>query len=159
MPTAPFDATKSLYAGRSIISFTPSGGAAKVFESIKVTHKDNRKYTYVKRPDSAGVLRPVRGVCVEGAEEFIYTVDEAKRLLSDLFSGSLTGIVNGVATIWEPDPSDTGGNVALKSETGFSCQLVRDADVTFGDGKVTDAQIKICSLKTGDVTWTADGAS
>lgn len=159
MPTAAFDVTKSVYAGRSVISFTPTGGAAKVFESIKVDYKDDSEYAYVYRPDSLGVQRPVRKVKTKGGEHFTYMVDEAKRLLSDLFSSSLSGIVQGTAIIYEPDPTDTGGNVALKSES-FACALVLNNGLGFGDGKVTTAEIDIQSLKaSGSVTWTADGGS
>lgn len=134
-------------------SFTP----VYVFESRKLDYKDGREYKTLERPDSAGVLRVARKVCTKGAEEFVYEIDEAKRLLTDLFGGKLAGLATGTATIWEPDSDDASGKVALKSETDFSCDLVRDGDLKFGDGDFTKAQIKIASRKAGDVTWTVDG--
>lgn len=128
-----------------------------VFESRKLSHKDNREFKMIERPDSAGVLRVVRKVCTKGAEEFIYELDEAKRLPSELFQGALSGIREGTATIWEPDPSDATGKAALKSDEDFSCDITRDGDANFGDGDFTKVQIKIASRKSGDVLFTVDG--
>lgn len=158
MPSAPFDTTKSLFNGRSVIAFTPTGGSVVTFESIKLDHKLEQEFQHIVRPDSLGVQRRVRSVLTKHFESFVYQVDEAKRLLSDLFSSSLSGIVSGTVQIWEPDPSDTGGKVALKSES-FACTLQRDGDLKFGDGDFTKAQIAIISNKTGAVTWTADASS
>lgn len=130
-----------------------------VFESRKLDHKDNREFKTIERPDTNGVLRPVRKVCVKGAEEFMYELDEAKRLVTDLFSGALSGIKEGTATIWEPDPSDASGKVALKSDTDFSCDITRDGDIKFGDSDFTKVQIKISSRKSGDVLFTADATA
>lgn len=155
LPTAPFDAAKSLFSGLSIIKIT-IGEDDFVFESRKLGHKDNREYKMIERPDAKGVLRVVRKVCVKGAEEFIYEADEAKRLVTDLFAGSLSGLIEGATVqIWNPDPSDATGKVSLSSEA-FSADIVREGDWTAGDGDFTKPQIKISSRKAGDVTWTVD---
>lgn len=155
LPSAAFDATKSIYAGKSIIQLK-IGASTLVFESTKLGHKDNREYKTIDRPDANGVVRPVRRVCIKGAEEFTYMLDEAKRLVDDLFSGSLSGLVTGTATIWEPDPADASGAVALKSQDDFACNITRDGDLNFGDGDFTKVAIKISSLVAGDVTFDAD---
>jgi hypothetical protein len=136
-------------------SFTP----VLVFESRKLDHKDNREFKTIERPDSNGVNRVVRKICIKGAEEFIYELDEGKRLVTEIFSGALSGIKEGTATIWEPDPSDATGKVALKSDTDFACDVTRDGDLKFGDGDATKAQIKLSSRKQGDVIFTADAAA
>lgn len=128
-----------------------------IFESRKLTHRDNREFKTIERPDAQGVLRTVRKVCVKGAEEFIYEVDEAKRLVTEIFQGALSGIREGTATIWEPDPSDATGKVALKSDTDFAVDITREGDGNFGDGDFTKLQLKLSSRKNGDVLWTADG--
>jgi hypothetical protein len=128
-----------------------------VFESMKIEHKDGRKYAELKRPDTNGIQRVVRKVCVEGAEQFTFVVDEVKRAVNELFSGSLTGIASGTATIWEPDPTDATGNVALKSAVDFSCTIQREGNFSAGDGKISTIQVTLSSLQSGDITWTTDG--
>ena len=232
LPTAPFDVTKSLYAGLSVIqlkllpaftgvtgatdtltflaahnltvgqqlqynsgtgftgltastgyfvvavpstttakiSATPGGAAiavgtstagvfqpVSVFETRKLSHKDNRQFKTIDRPDAKGVVRPARKFVISGAETFMYEVDEAKRLVSEIFQGALSGIREGTCTIWEPDPTDASGKVALKSDTDFACDITRDGDMNFGDGDATKCQLAINSRKTGDVLFTVDG--
>lgn len=130
-----------------------------VFESRKLSHKDNREFKMIERPDAKGVLRVVRKVCVKGAEEFTYEVDEAKRLVTEIFQGALSGIREGTATIWEPDPADAAGKTALKSDVDFSCDITREGDLNFGDGDFTKAQLKLSSRKAGDVIFVADGVA
>lgn len=154
LPTAAFDATKSIYAGKSVIQLK-IGASTVVFESTKLSHKDNREFKMIERPDANGVLRVVRKVCTKGAEVFTYQLDEAKRLVDDLFSGALSGIVTATATIWEPDPSDASGTVALKSEDDFACDITRPDDLNFGED-FTKVGIAISSHKAGDVTFTTD---
>lgn len=158
VPTAPFDIAKSIYAGRSVIQLK-IGESTVTFESIKLEHADNREFKTIERPDANGVMRPVRRVCVKGAEEFTYMLDEAKRLVTDLFSGALSGIVAATATIWEPDPSDATGKVALKSEADFPCDVMRAENLKFGDGDFSKVGIKIASKKAGDVQWTPDATA
>ncbi len=151
-------------AGGAAVDITADGTVGvfqpvSVFESRKLSHKDNREFKEIQRPDSKGVLRTVRKVCVKGSEEFTYEVDEAKRLVSEIFQGALSGIREGTCTIWEPDPSDATNKVALKSDTDFACDITRDGDLGFGDGDASKAMLKITSLKSGDVLWTVDGAA
>ncbi len=234
LPTAPFDVTKSLYAGLSVlqlkllpaftgvtgatdtltflathnltvgqqlqynsgtgftgltagngyfvvavptnttakISATPGGAAiavgtstagvfqpVSVFETRKLTHKDNRQFRTIDRPDAKGVVRPVRKITVSGAESFVYECDEAKRLAAEIFQGALSGVREGTATIWEPDPTDASGKVALKSDVDFACDITRDGDLNFGDGDATKAMISINSRKAGDVNFAVDGTA
>ena len=130
-----------------------------VFESRKLAHKDNREFKTIDRPDTNGVLRVARKAVIKGAEQFVYESDEAKRLVTEIFNGALSGLREGKATIWEPDPSDATGTVALKSDTDFACDITREGDITFGDGDFTRAQIVISSRKSGDVLFTADAAA
>ena len=155
LPTAPFDAAKSLFAGLSIIEFTPTGGEAVVFESRLLTSKIEQEEKSIERPDAKGVLRKVRTVLTKQVESFTFEVDELKRILP-IFGGSLGGRVTGVATFWLPDPNDAAGKVAMKSEVGFACTVTRDGDVKFGDSDFSKATIKIESNKAGAITWTAD---
>ena len=152
----------STLGGTPITVGTSTAGVlnpCSVFESVKLEHKDGRKYAELKRCDSVGIQRVVRKVCIEGAEEFTYQVDEIKRMINELFSGALTGIVTGTATIWEPDPQDATGFVAMKSETDFACTVNREGNFILGDGKISTAAITISSLKPGDVAWTTDATA
>ncbi|MGH8021327.1 MAG: hypothetical protein ACREIA_24205 [Opitutaceae bacterium] len=154
LPTAPFDAAKSLFSGLNIIEFTPTGGSKLTFESKKLDHQYAPEYFEHKRPDASGVLRIARKVLVGSTESWMYEVDEAKRLL-DLFSNSLAGIVDGVCTLWQPDPSDASGKVAMKSAE-FACTVEREGDLAGGNSALSIAQIKITSKKLGPVTFTKD---
>lgn len=155
LPTAPFDIAKSIFAGLSVVQIKIAE-QTYAFETTKVVHKDGREYGTIVRPDAKGVQRPVRRFVTKGAEVFSFSVDEAKRLVSDLFGGGLSGLTGATATIWEPDPNDATGKVALKSEVDFPCDVTRDGDLTFGDNNATTTTIAITSLKAGDVAWTAD---
>lgn len=157
IPTSPFDATKSIYAGLSVIDFTPAGGSSTVFESRLLDISLDETEQNIKRPDANGVLRSVRTVVTESTESMTFEVDEAKRLATDLFGGALTGRVTGVATIWVPDPDDDTGKVALKSEVGFPCTISVEGNIKFGDGDFTKVQLKLVSNKQGAITWTVDG--
>lgn len=148
--------------GGAVIDITVDGTVGifqpvSIFESRKLGHKDNREFKSLPRPDAAGINRTVRKVCVAGSEEFTYEVDEAKRLVSEIFQGALSGIRLGTATIWEPDPEDASGKVALKSDTDFPCDITREGDLNFGDSDFTKAMLKISSRKLGDVLWAVDG--
>lgn len=162
VPTSTTAKLSATLGGAAITVGTSSAGSftpVSVFETKKVTHKDNREFKVIERPDGKGVLRPVRKICVKGAESFIYEVDEAKRPVTELFGGALSGIKDGTATLWEPDPSDAAGKVALKSDVDFPCDITRDGDETFGDGDATRVQISINSRKAGDVIFAVDGTS
>jgi len=146
--------------GAAIAVGTSSAGVLQpvsVFETRKVDHKDNRQFKTIDRPDVLGVVRPARKFTISGAESFIYELDEAKRLVAEIFQGALSGIREGTCTIWEPDPTDASGKVALKSDADFACDITRDGDLKFGDGDATKAQIAINSRKAGDVIFTVDG--
>ena len=155
LPTSPFDAAKSIFAGLSVIKFTPTNGQEIVFESRLLNSKNDQEIKDISRPDTAGVLRKVRTVLSKAQESFIFEMDEAKRLL-DLFGGALAGRVTGVCTLYLPDPDDESGKVALKSEEDFPCVITRDGDVKFGDADFTKASITIESTKAGAIAWTAD---
>lgn len=134
-------------------SFTP----VSVFESKKLGHKDNRVFSKIDRPDAKGALRPARKWVKEGAESFVFEVDELKRVPAELFDGALSGIKEGTCTIWKPDPDDASGKVALKSDTDFKCDITRDGDLNFED--VNTASISINSRKAGDVQFTPDATA
>ncbi|MGH8021328.1 MAG: hypothetical protein ACREIA_24210 [Opitutaceae bacterium] len=234
LPTAPFDTTKSLFAGLNVIQFEPDSGAlsavtaeadddiftktahgladgdivvfasgtgftgitagtnyyvrdktddtfklaataagaaiditvdgsagvfrpTEIFESKKLDHQYAPEYFEHKRPDAKGVQRIARKILVGSTESWMHEVDEAKRLL-DLFSNSLAGIVDGIATLWQPDPDDGAGEVALKSER-FACTIEREGDLAGGSSSLSIAQIKITSKKLGPVTFTADATA
>jgi hypothetical protein len=148
--------------GSAISVGTSSAGVfqpVSVFESRKLAHKDSREFKTIDRPDAQGILRPVRKVCIKGAEEFTYELEEPKRLVTELFGGALSGFREGTATIWEPDPADASGKVALKSESDFACDVTREGDLTFGDSDFSRATIRIASRKSGDVLWTVDATA
>lgn len=155
LPSSTFDPAKSIFAGLSIIQFTPSGGSAIVFESRLLDNELEQEEKSIELPDAAGVLRKVRTVLSKQQESFKFELVEAKRLL-DIFGNALAGRKVGVATIYIPDPDDASGKVALKSETGFACTVIRDGGVKFGDADFTKATIKIESNKKGAITWTPD---
>lgn len=156
LPTSPFDTTKSIYAGLSIISLKiPAGGSAVIFEARKLEQPIDQTEKSIEMPDSAGVLRKVRTVLTNHQESFSFELVEPKRLLS-IFSNSLSGRKTGTCTLYIPDPNDASGKVALTSETDFACTVTRDGAITFGDADFTKATIKIESNKQGAITWTAD---
>lgn len=127
-----------------------------VFESRLLNDKNDHEEKFIVRPDSTGKLRKVRIVQTKSQESYTFEIDEAKRLLT-IFSGALSGLVTATATVWLPDPQDSAGNVALKSETDFACTVYRDGDLKHGDADFTKTSIVIESTKSGAVLWTADG--
>jgi hypothetical protein len=155
LPTSPIDAAKTIFAGLSIIEFTPTGGAKLTFESRMLDQSLDQEQKHLEQPDSAGVVRRIRSVATKREESFKFELPEVKRLL-DLFGGKLAGSIAGVCTLWLPDPSDAAGKVALKSEVGFACTVTRDGNLKFGDNDFSKATISIISNKKGDISWTAD---
>lgn len=156
LPTSPFDAAESIFAGLSIIDFIPSGGVSTVFESRLLDEEPEQEEKALEMPDANGVLREVRSVLTKQKETYKFELVEPKRLLT-IFGGALSGRVTGTVTLFIPDPDDAAGKVALTSES-FACTITRDGGVKFGDADFTKATIKITSNKQGSVTWTADAA-
>jgi hypothetical protein len=147
--------------GSAIAVGTSSAGVFQpivIFESRLLNSKPTQEVKKLQRPDAAGVLRTVRQVRTSSEESFTYEMDEGKRLL-EIFSGALSGFVTATCTLWLPDPADSTGNVALKSETDFTCTVTGDGDTKFGDSDFTKPSIMITSTKAGAITWTADGAA
>lgn len=158
LPTSPFDTTKSIYAGLSIISLKiPAGGSAVVFEARKLDQPIEQTEKSIEMPDAAGVLRKVRTVLTNHQESFSFELVEPKRLLS-IFGNALSGRKTGTCTLYIPDPNDASGKVALTSESDFAVTVTRDGSITFGDADFTKATIKIESNKSGAITWTADAS-
>jgi hypothetical protein len=155
LPTATFDAAKAIMAGLSIIQFTPTSGTAIVFGTSKVVHKDDSKYATIKRPDSTGVLRVVAEYRTEGNETFEFPVDEAKRLVTDLFAGGLSGNALGTVQMWTPSANDATGKCALVSDI-FPASIKRSGDLTLGGGDFTTPTLVVTSKKSGQVIFTAD---
>ena len=129
-----------------------------VFEVSDLSDSPEQETKYLDRPDAQGVLRHARGVETKAFEKWMFGLDEVKRLL-EVFSGSLRGRKNATCTLWIPDPDQTAGTVALKSEADFSVVVSRDGDLKFGGQEFSKATIKVESLKSGNVTWTADAAA
>jgi hypothetical protein len=154
LPTSPFDAAKSIFAGLSVIQLK-IGQTPLVFEAPQLDDDPEQETKSLPRPDAKGVLRNARTVETKANEKWTFGLDEVKRLL-DIFNGALRGRVDCTATLWIPDPDDESGKIALKSEEDFPCTVTRDGKLTFGNSDFSKATIKIESRKSGNVTWTAD---
>lgn len=160
VPTTTTFQLSATQGGSAIAVGTSSAGAMQpvlVFESRKIEGKGEISTVSIKRPDARGKLRKVRTVTSEQAESYVFEMDEGKRLLS-IFGGVLFGRVDATTSLWLPDPADSTGNVALKSETDFTCS-VQASEAKFGDGDFTKPTITIESTKAGDVGWTADAVA
>lgn len=145
-------------AGAAIAVGTSTDGVfapVAVFEVEQLDDDPEQEEKELQRPDAAGVLRTVRTVQTKSVEKFTFGLSEVKRLL-EIFGGALSGRVNGTATIWIPDPDDASGKVSLKSEDDFACVITRDGKLTFGNSDFSKASIRLKSLKTGPIAWTAD---
>lgn len=129
-----------------------------IFEAKKLDSEAANEEKPLERPDSTGKLRIVRRIISKQEESFTFEIDEPKRLLK-LFSGALSDLITGTATLWIPDPQDAAGKVALKSEKDFACAITREAALSFGGQEYTSASIKLSSNKQGAITWTADATA
>lgn len=156
LPSCPFDPAKSIFNGLSIIQLK-IGATTLVYEAAKLDDDPDQEFKPLSRPDSHGVVRPVRTVRTKAGEKWVFDLDEVKRLL-EIFNGALIGGVEATCTLWIPDVDDATGTVALKSEEDFPCFVTRDGKMSHGGGEFSKAVIKIESRKAGDVTWTADTA-
>jgi hypothetical protein len=154
MPRSPFNPALSIFNGLSVIELKV-GSTSYVFEATKLEDNPTQETKYIERPGMDGVVRKVRAVRTKGYELWTFDVQEVKRLL-DIFGGATIGLVNATCTLFIPDVADPTGTVALVSESDFPCLVTRDGKVGYGEGKFSDATIKIESLKTGDVQWTKD---
>jgi len=154
LPRAPFDAAESIFNGLSIIQLK-FGVTTLVVEATKLEDNPTQEFKSLERPDIKGVVRKVRTVRTKGQEQWTFDLQEVKRLMS-IFNGATIGLEVGTVTLFIPDVADPTGTVAMVSEADFACQVSRDGKVSHGDGKYSEATIKIESLKSGDVQWTKD---
>jgi hypothetical protein len=144
------------------IDITADGSAGVIaptliFEAAKLDAPLEQTEGAIERPDSLGVAREVRTWISKQQESFTFALDEAKRLL-DIFASSLAGRRVGTVTLYLPDPDNTTGTVALKSEADFACTVYRDGPANFGGGAATIPTIRIKSNKQGLITWTKDAS-
>lgn len=157
LPTSPFDASKSIFAGLSVIQLK-IGVTTYVFEASNLDDDNEQEIKSVQRPDSSGTLRKARTVQTKANEKWTFGLDEVKRLL-DIFGGHLRGRKSATCTLWIPDPDDASGKVALKSEDDFPVTVSREGKLSFGNSDFSKVSILIESNKIGDVTWTADATA
>jgi len=147
--------------GSAIAVGTSSAGVfapVSVFTAEDLTDDPEQEIKYLERPDATGVNRRYRGVETKGFEKFIFDLMEVKRLL-EVFGGALRGRKVATCTIWVPDPDDTVGNVALKSESDFAVTVTRNEALKHGGGDFSKTTIRVDSNKAGNITWAADGAA
>ncbi len=154
LPSAPFDPTQSIFGNLSVIQLK-IGEQLVVFEAAQLDDDPEQEVKHLPRPNRKGRLYNARSVETKASEKWTFGLDEVKRLL-EIFGGKLRGRITCQATLWIPDPDDADGKCALKSEDNFDCVVSRDGKVTFGNSEFSKATIKIESLKSDDVTWTAD---
>jgi hypothetical protein len=157
LPRSPFDAALSIFNGLSIIQLKigTTVPVTLVFEATKLEDNPTQEIKYLERPGLDGVVRKLRAVRTKGYEVYTFDLQEVKRLMT-IFGGATIGSVNATCSLFVPDVNDDTGTVAMISEADFPCLVTRDGKVTHGDGKFSDATIKIESLKTGDIQWTKD---
>ena len=161
VPTADTFKLSATVGGAAITVGTSTVGVFQpvlVFEAADLGDDPEQEIKYLDRPDYQGVTRHARATELKGFEKWTFGLDEVKRLLS-IFGGALRGRKSGTCTLWIPDPTDQTGKVALKSENDFAMSVMRDGKMEHGNSAYSKTTIRIDSLKSGNVTWTADGTA
>lgn len=143
------------YGGEAV---TATVGATNVFQKAhciglkEVTIKNEPEYEEYEEPGSDGINYVVdsRVKVIKQSKEF--TLPETLRLL-ELFDGQLSGMVEGTATMFIPDPQrDAPNTIALVTEEDYPAKLTVGGDIKTGGG-FSAPTLTLKSMKAGAIKY------
>jgi hypothetical protein len=157
LPTSAFVAAKSVFGGKSYVSFTPTGGSELKFEFEYLDLSLDQSLVELKIPDGAGIKRVVRQVVAEQSEYIVGEINEAKRITTDLFSGAMGGRRTGVARFYISEVDDASGKICWLSEDAIPVTVTRESGaMKVGGGDFSKPPIRFTSNKAGAIAWTTN---
>ena len=155
LPSASYDATKTVAGRQSILVITPSGGSALNLLVKLLDFDGSLELGRNSAPGASNGPAFTARVWEKSRTEMLKVETEEIEKINTLL-GSLTGLKHGTCTAYIRDPDDAASKVAYKSDD-FACSIYRDpASMRFSGDDLTKITLIIESRKDGAITWTAD---